>query len=138
MPERAFADYLRSSLAQIERDVPAIHDLVRRCLGRLALRIEVDAEAVTVRDDGARLAIGSEAEADVVARTGRRAIVALVDGELSLEEAVSRGDVDLVGEVGHLLAGLDALVAYLNGAARCPELLDLMDEFRRDTEARAG
>lgn len=132
MPE-PFSRYLTTSLAHIERDVPNTYALLRASLGARRLRIEVDGEAVSVWNDGSRLAVGDLRSTDILAVTRRAAIVGLVDGEMSLEEAVDRGAVDLFGAVDDLLAGLDALMAYLNGAARCPELLDLMDAFRRDT-----
>lgn len=129
---RAFSDYLASSLAQIGRDVPSVYAHIVRALGGRVIAIEVGGETVSVRETKGRLEVGGRGEAEVRAITSRGAIVALVDGRVTLEEAVLRGAVDLFGDVADLLAGLDALVGYVNGAARCPELLGLMDEFRRD------
>jgi hypothetical protein len=137
VPERAFADYLRTSLGQIARDAPRLHALAARRLGARALELSVDGEEVGVWAEGEALEVGApRAPAAVEARTTRRAIVALADGEDDLEAAVVAERVFLRGSVEDLEAGFEALAAYLNGAARSPELVGLMDAFRR--EARGG
>lgn len=136
MPSRAFATYLGESLDQIERGAPEVYALVARRLGARVVHIVVGGEALGVRVEGARLLLDLATEGDraaaIEARTERADIVALVDGEVTLEEAVTTGRVELWGSVEDLLAGLDALGGYLNGAARCPELGGLMEAFRRD------
>jgi hypothetical protein len=142
VPSRAFADYLAASLERIEGDVREVYALLRRTLGSRAMRLDVGGEIVWVRDDGVRLVVAEPddggARAAVETRTTRRAIVALADGDVTLEEAVTEGRVELRGSVEDLEAGMEALAAYLNGAARCPELLGLMDEFRREAAEGAG
>lgn len=133
MPRRAFADYLRESLGQIEAGLPRVYARLVASLSALRILIDVNGEVVGIRVEGARIAIvDALANATITARTTRAEIVALADGARTLEEAVFEDRVLLWGSVEDLLLGLDALMIYLNGAARCPELSRLMDLFRQD------
>lgn len=139
MPRRAFSDYLSTSLAAIERDAPAVYALLGRCLGERRVRVDVGGEVLSVGVEHGCVTVGEAAgKAAIEARTTRGAIVALADGRATLEEAVMDGRVEIRGSAEDLEAGMDALAAYLNGAARCPELLRWMDEFRGEAAGGAG
>jgi hypothetical protein len=133
---RAFSEYLSESLEQIERHVPDIYALVGRCLGRRGVRLEVGSESTSLRvdlDNRIEPDVESAAAEEIFAKTTRATIVALARGEATLEQALVDEAVHLRGAVEDLAAGMDALAAYLNGAARCPELLTLMEAFRADS-----
>jgi hypothetical protein len=142
VPSRAFRDYLTVSLGTIERDAPAVYALMGRCLGERRVRMDVGGEVLSVGVEHGRVMVGTVGEAGgetaVEARTTRGAIVALADGRATLEEAVMDGRMELRGSVEDLEAGMEALAAYLNGAARCPDLLGLMDEFHGEAAEGAG
>jgi hypothetical protein len=139
VPRRDFSSYLAESLGEIERHVPELYALVGRSLGRRTLRLEVGRESLSLRVEGDRIALGRARASDrIVASTTRSAIVALARGEATLEQAAIEERVHLRGDVEDLAAGLDALGAYLNGAARCPELLALMEAFRGDAAEEMG
>lgn len=133
MARRPFAAYLTESLASIEAGAPAAYALLRRTLGTRRVRLDVGGEVLGLQADESRIAVtAGEGPAEVDTWTTRAAIVALADGEVTLEQAVLEERMDLQGTVDDLLAGVDALSAYLSGAARCPELIALMDDFRSD------
>lgn len=133
MPERSFRQYLQESLDRIAADAPRLYERIGALLRARALSIEVDGETVAVWIEAGRVVLG-ETRAPVAVRacTSRAEIVALADGTRTLEEATLAERVQLVGDIDDLLACLDALGAYLNGAVRSPELSALMDRFRGD------
>ncbi|WP_437960343.1 hypothetical protein WME76_12325 [Sorangium sp. So ce119] len=139
MPERPFAEYLTESLAKIARDAPRLYALVARRLGPRSLKLAVGGEALGIRAEGEQVVLGPPMDqAGVEARTSRRAIVALADGEDDLEGAIVAERVFLRGSVEDLEACFGALAAYLNGAARSPEQGELMRAFRRDAGEDEG
>lgn len=137
MPERSFRSYLTAALERIEVDAPGLYRRIGEHLGRRALSIEVDGEVVCLSAPGGRVTLEEGSIRAVVhACTTKAEIVALADGEALLEEAIVAERVHLVGAIDDLLACLDALSAFLNGAVRSPELGSLMGELRREVAAR--
>ena len=133
MPERSFSAYLTESLARIEHDAPQVYAQIGLRLGRRVLSIEVSGELLGVSAERGRLVLGPVRDGALVsAVTSRRDIIALADGERTLEQAAVEERVKLVGSAEDLAISFDALAAYLNGAARSPDLGALMDAFRRD------
>jgi hypothetical protein len=133
VPRRAFRDYLAESLEQIERHAPDVYALLGQSLGERSVRIEVGGESLSLRIQNGNVAIDATPTAAAIeTRTTRAAIVAIAGGEATLEQAVLDERVHIRASVDDLAAGMDALAVYLNGAARCPELLGLMDAFRGD------
>jgi hypothetical protein len=130
---RPFADYLADSLDRIAHDAPRLHALVARTIEGRSLGLVVSGEVVGIRAEGDRVVLAAPREpVDVEASTSRRTIVALADGEDDLESAVVGERISLRGTVEDLGACFEALAAYLNGAARSPELGRLMEEFREE------
>lgn len=135
MPDRSFRSYLEESLARVAADSPSIHARLCCVLGGRALGVEVGRERVALRVEGGRVTVGPmSAPCPVVASTSRAEIVALADGARSLEDAVLEDRVRLHGSAEDLATCFDALIVYLGGVVRSPELSSLMDAFRRDTD----
>ena len=130
--KRPFAAYLTESLDRIAGDVPWAYAAILARLGARVVRVRLSGEALTIRGDGGRVRLGDDGSGDVEVSTVRAELVALADGEMTLEEAVTAERLELRGRVDDLMAGLLALEAYLHGAVRCPELSGLMDAFRED------
>ena len=63
-------------------------------------------------------------------RVDRRSLLALVDGELSLEDALRQDGLELRGDLRHVIDFFDGLLIYLRGGIRCPSFPQLLADFR--------
>lgn len=131
---------LRRSLHHMAGEIPPGY---RRCadmLGPLVVEVDVEGEvfalrggnALTVTDGGARDG------ASVRITTSRTAILAVLDAESSLADAVLADRVRVWGTVDDVLRAHDALIAYVHAAVRAPSTAGLCDRLRTPpgTEAR--
>jgi hypothetical protein len=129
------AGLLGESFAVLAAELPAAH--ARMC-ARLAGRrvdLRVDGERFVAAFDGGQASVRAcaadeEPAADVRVVTGRGAILAVIDAERSLAEAVIAGEVHVVGDLDRLVEAHLALVAYVHGAVRCPSFPALLGRFR--------
>ncbi|MXP42836.1 hypothetical protein [Allopontixanthobacter sediminis] len=60
----------------------------------------------------------------------RTAILALVDGDMSLLDAVKRGKLDICGDTKELLSLARAQRAFAEGAARVRQVEDILAQYR--------
>lgn len=128
---RDFAPFLREALDTIAAGAPAHHRRLARLLRPVSLHLRVGREAMGVTSDGAVVEVsGGQEAATVRLETSRQTILALLDAETSLEDAVLDESIVLVGAVDDLLRFHDGLMAFLNGAVRCPELDGLLARYR--------
>jgi hypothetical protein len=126
VPDAVFSTLLRRSLETLERERPDV-----ATLGALDVAIRVGEERVGLRAEDGRVVVAApppEARVDVV--TGRDTILALVDGEVSLVDAVVGDALALRGAVPDLARFHDALWLYLQGAVRAPSFPALLRAFR--------
>ena len=131
VPDASFSALLRRSLGALERERPDIAQRLAAALAALAVTITVGDEQLGIRSDGTRVVVGEPASAPQVrVSTGRATILALVDGAVSLVDAVLADDMRLVGEVADLARFHDALWLYLQGAVRAPSFPVLLRVFR--------
>lgn len=145
MPDASFSALLRRSLGALERERPDVAARLAATLAPLTVTITVGDEHLGVRSDGTCIVVGVPVPAaQVRVSTGRPTILALVDGAVSLVDAVLADDVRLVGDVADLARFHDALWLYLQGAVRAPSFPALLQAFRtpgeaaKSTERRAG
>ena len=131
MQSPGFASFLRRSLEALERDLPDVGRRLAQCLATLAVTVQVGDETTVVRSNGDRLVCEEAGDATgVVVRTGRATLLALIDGETTLTDAVLGGDVLLRGAPEDLVRFDDALWLYMQGAVRSPSMPDLLRRFR--------
>jgi hypothetical protein len=128
--DRSFRRFLDRSLTVLEQDVPAAHARVRRLLGTMRVSIGVDAEQLTLFDtsDGIRIS-NVDGHHDAKAVTTRGALADLLNGRLSLEDAILADRVMLRGSVDDLADLYDALLVYFRGAVGTPRFAVLLEEF---------
>ena len=131
----SFSEFLKRSLAVIARDVPRLHLRLAAHLRERPVRVAVELDVVDIISDGERLELRA---ADgpppaVRLRTDSAAILRLVDGERSLEDAVIFDEIELFGAPVDLVHFHESLVLYLQAAVRCPALVRLLREFRAAT-----
>jgi len=129
------AGLLDESLAVLQREQPAIYARLCEALVGLRLDIRVDRESMSVGFEPA----GHRVTAEVIAmegpagarfRASRGAVLDVLDGRISLAEAVLSGRLEAYAPLPRLLELHDALLLYVNGAVRCPSFPALLDRFR--------
>jgi len=131
VPRQPFADFLFTSFAALEQELPAIYAEMCRILSPRVVAIAVDDEHIRVRFDAAtvRLLAGS-GPAVIEVQTTRAEILALVDAEATLVGSVVGDRLLLKGTATDLLAFHDGLLTYLHGAVRAPSFPQLLRRFR--------
>jgi len=67
---------------------------------------------------------------DVLFGATRSTILALADGQTTLERALDEGAIELRGTVEHVLDFYEGLLMFAGGAVRCPNFPHLLLEFR--------
>jgi hypothetical protein len=122
---------LRRSLDHVEREVPVSYRHLLDTLGPLVIAIDVDGERFALRG-GARLEVldGAAAEAGARVALSRAAILAVLDAELALAEAVEAGWIAVRGRLDDVLRAHDTLIAYAHAAVRAPSVPALMTQLR--------
>ena len=126
-----FQALIARSLALLEREHALAFAALRASLRGQRLRLEIGAERFSVTHDADTLRLGApEGGSTVELRTTRQTLLALVEHETSLLEAVLRGRLELRGTVPALARFHDALALYLHGAVRSPSFPALLPELR--------
>lgn len=138
MSDGGFSRFLGRSLAVIARDVPPLHRRLAEHLRDRPVRVAVDVDVVDIVSDGETLELRAAhgPPPTVRLRTNAPAILRLVDGDRSLEDAVLADEVELFGAAADLVMFHESLVLYLQAAVRCPALVSLLREFRAETSNR--
>lgn len=127
----SFAGFLGRSLAILERELPlAYAQMCARATPREVL-IEIDGEPVSLAFEAAahRLLPRPERPAVEVHAT-QRVILDLIDGRVSLLDAVLEERIVMLGGVPDIGAFHDGLMAYLHGAVRCRSFPELLRRYR--------
>lgn len=115
----------------LEGEKPFVYARIGEMLRDRAVNVRVDGEALGIRFPKGRFALGPPVEYPFIELdSSRRTILDVVDGRLTLEDAVWEERIRLFGSLDALLLFLDALVAYLQGAVRCPSFPWLLDCYR--------
>lgn len=133
MSEYRFADFLAESFAALRREVPDIYrEMCRRLAGR-GVGIRVDGEPVTLRFAANHARFDDRpGPVSIAVDTDRRTILALIDAEQTLVDAVLGDALLLRGDTDALLVFHDGLMAYIHGAVRAPSVAWLLERFRSE------
>ena len=135
------AGLLDESLAVLQREQPALYARLCEALAGLQIEVRVDRERMIVgfEPGGHRIAAeiaGAEpSAAGARFRASRGAVLDVLDGRISLAEAVLTGRLEAYAPLARLLELHDALLLYVNGAVRCPSFPALLDRFRAGAAA---
>lgn len=132
-----FTEFLARSLTALARDVPMLHRRLAAQMTGRPVRLAVDGPEIEVVSDGEALQLLPAEGPPPAVRlcTDAAAILRMVDGERSLEDAVLGDEVELFGAAADLAAFHADLTLYLHAAVRCPALGGLLREFRAGTIA---
>lgn len=134
MPPRDFAFFLEASLRVLAREAPASARRVADALGPAGVRVAVDGAARVVRGRGDALLCEAErSPAAVDVATDRTTVLGLVDARTTLMDALLEERFRVRGPVEAVIRFDDALLAYLDGAVRCPSFPTLLRDYRRSS-----
>lgn len=137
-----FGRFLALSLSLLDDEKPGIVVELDRMMASRLISMTIDGVEVRLRfeEEGARVWEPAPEETGapfIELESDRGAILDVVDGNLTLEDAVWQRRIELRGAVADLVLFHDALVVYLQGAVRSPSFPRLLDNYRRETETRA-
>lgn len=126
-----FVGFLARSLALLEAELPLFHARVAEAVGVKNVACRIDDEEFWILSDGKRLCLTTHrcSKYEVEIRTSRALIRALLEGELTLEDALWSERILLKGELDDILSFNDGLHVYLCGAVRSPSFSDLMSDY---------
>lgn len=137
-PEPEIACFVRRALEVLRNEAPIVYMQMSAELGRRAVTLLVDGQAVYARAWVFRVDLPTRLTSpEVSLRTTSRSILDVLNAHTTLEQAVARGTVQLVGSTSDLAACYHALLTFARGAVRCPSFPALLDEFR-EFVARVG
>lgn len=123
--------FLEQSFALLRDEAPAAHRRLHRSLDRLGLCIVEGGRRFAVQCETDRLVTGTvNGDTAVVTAVECATILALVDGELPLEQAIREDRLFVRGGIRDVAAAFDALSIYLRGAIRCPSFPALLNAYR--------
>jgi hypothetical protein len=122
---------LQESFDCLEREIPQAYQSMCATLDGLSVRISLDDETVVIAFAGAhgRVAVAS-GPVDAELCTFRRAVLAVLDGGLSIADAVLADAVTVRARLDTLERLNQALEAYVHGAVRSRSFAALLARFR--------
>nr|WP_128619203.1 SCP-2 sterol transfer family protein [Mycobacterium lepraemurium] len=130
MAERV-SSLLRRSVEHLHDEVPASYRLLAGELGEMVVGLDVDGEAFALcGGDRLEVSDGAPREAAVRIVTLRNTILALLDAEVGLGEAVQAGAVSVRGSLDDVQRAHDALRTYVHAAVRASTQPALLSELR--------
>jgi hypothetical protein len=128
------AEALAATLAILERDQLAAYVRMADALAGLRIALEVQDEVFHVQG-GNMVAVeaASDVPVDAHVATTRPAILALIDGDIGLLEAVKARKLKLRADISLMVRLARAERAFAEGAARARPVRRVLDRFRATT-----
>lgn len=125
---RAFVD---RSLRVLEHEGREAYAELCRAMDTRRIRVVTDPAPFAIRCDGAHVQTrGAEGDEEIVAAIGGADVLALVDGVLSLEEALRQDRLIVQADLRDAAIAFDVLLLYVRAGIRCPSFPALLDSFR--------
>jgi len=122
---------LSAALAVIERDQLAAYTRIVDELGGIVISFDVGGETFSVGGaDRLRVSTSADLVPKVEVRTDRSAILALIDGEIELLEAVTTRRLKIVANVSLMTRLARAERAFAEGAARARRIRPILEAYR--------
>jgi hypothetical protein len=126
-----FATFLEHSMTLLAAEKPLVYARLCAFLRDREARVTVDDERTGIAFPAGAFRLCDDVEHPFIELSSSRAtVLAVVDGRLTLEEAVWGEHLELRGHLDDLVRFHDALVLYLHGAVRCPSFPWLLDRYR--------
>ena len=122
---------LQTALATMQRDNPGGHRSFLDALGPTSVGVIADTLPFVISTVGGGPVVSTGiGAADVGIRTDRSTVVSVIEGEITLTDAVVQGSVEVRGALAHVVTAHDALLAFVDAAVRTPSLDGLLDQLR--------
>jgi hypothetical protein len=132
MPSADFFSFLLTSLSRIAAAEPDAHRSLTDAMGSMRVRLVADGVARIVRFDFPDWRIYAEvSEADLEVALDREIIMDLIDGRLTMEDAIYQERLRVRGSVETIERFHGVLMIYLEGLIRTPEAPVLLESYRR-------
>ena len=132
MPRSEFGRFLARSFTALEHEHRSAYLRTCRALAGRSVQIEIDSPAVLARFSASAVSVSdADAAGDLTLGTDKSTVFDLIDGKLTLLEAVRSERMQLRGSVESVADFHDALMIYLDGAVRSPSFPDLLTDYRR-------
>jgi hypothetical protein len=130
----SFFEFLEQSLAVMRQEMPPAYEAFVGVLEGRRLAIEADGERRVVSFDASGLASHGEHEhVELGVAFDRGTVLDLVDGRVSLPEAVLTDRIALRGAPAAVDRFDRALRSYVQGLVRCPSMPSLLIHFRGES-----
>ena len=132
--DRSLRVLLDESFSVLRQEVPEAHRRMCAELHGDAVAIRVDDESVVVTCDGAAMHTQDTGMTDGVSaeiRTSRKAILHVLNGHVTLTDAVLADAVGVRASLEALVRLNRGLALYVHGAVRAPSFPELLERFQR-------
>lgn len=132
MTETTTRALLEESFAVLACEMPAAWERFCKSLEGCVVVLCVEDERFAVRFSGrsAKVTLVFELP-DATVETTHDTILAVLDAELSLHEALMDDRLRVTASLPLILQLYDAVIAYVHGGVRCASFPSLLDRFRR-------
>ena len=128
-------EFIIGSLDVLERQAPGFHDRLCQQLDERRVQVGGDGVPFTLCFEAGSVSLAApDPTDDVVVQIDRAIVLALIDAEATLEDAVLDGRVRLRGSVDDLGDFHEGLLIYVRGGVRCPSFPQLVQKLR-DSES---
>jgi SCP-2 sterol transfer family len=128
---RDFRTFLEEALGEIARSEPNADAALRAALAGLRARIDDGAGGFVLQAQASGWRFGERSEeADIDVGFDEAAILDLIEGALTLNEAIFRERVVVFGDVDKIGEFYDALLLFLEGLLRARGAPALLERFR--------
>lgn len=133
MPSRDLMWYIDHALHALGRDVPQAYAAIQDAAPGLRLSVTTPKTAGTIAVQHPTIEVfGPAPDSDVTAQVNEQVIIDLIDGNLTLSDALSEDLLVLTGSQGDLETLVAGLQFFLRGAVRSTAIQALLDAFRDD------
>ena len=123
--------FVRDSILVLEREAPAFYASFAAALRGRRLLVSGDGDPFTLAFSTRAVEfVRSDGSAELCLRVDRPTILALVEADLALEDALRLDRLMVRGNLENVVDLFDGLSVYLRGAVRCPSFPALLSAFR--------
>ena len=126
-----FFAFLGNSLQGLSAEEPEAHRSLARAMGDLRAQLTTDGKVCSLSLDSlAWTMYYDDIKVDIEVAFDRQIVLDLIDGLLSLEDAILQERLRMQGSVTAIERFYDALMIYLEGLMRVPGTRALLEAYR--------